>query len=72
MDHDEIVFIVENDPHDGGFTASCAKYGIHTQGDNMDDLRAMVRDAVECRFDDPSQRPKTIRLHIVHDEVIVA
>jgi len=35
----------------------------------MEELRAMVRDAVRCHFDDGSA-PVIIRLHIVKDEVI--
>ena len=30
----------------------------------------MVRDAVECYFDDPGQAPGIIRLHFVRDEVM--
>ena len=37
----------------------------------MDELRAMVRDAVRCHFDSDST-PAIIRLHIVKDEVIRA
>jgi hypothetical protein len=29
----------------------------------------MVRDAVECHFLNPEERPRLIRLHIVRDEV---
>ncbi len=39
------------------------------QAGNMEELRAMVRDAVRCHFDDGSA-PAIIRLHIVNDEVI--
>jgi hypothetical protein len=30
----------------------------------------MVRDAVDCYFDDPAQAPRIIRLHFVRDEVL--
>jgi ABC-type Zn2+ transport system substrate-binding protein/surface adhesin len=33
-------------------------YGIHTQGDTLDELRTMVKDAVACYFDDPAVAPK--------------
>ncbi len=72
MDVEEIVFLVEEDPDDGGYTASCSRWGIYTQGDDLDDLRAMVRDAVACRFDDEPVRPRRVRLHFVHDEIIAA
>jgi predicted RNase H-like HicB family nuclease len=44
-----------------------------TEGDTLEELREMVRDAVRCHFDaDDAARPKAIRLHLVHDEVIAA
>ena len=33
-------------------SASAFGFGIHTQGDNLDDLRRNVREAVDCYFDD--------------------
>ncbi|MBI5761945.1 MAG: 2-oxoisovalerate dehydrogenase [Planctomycetes bacterium] len=69
---DEAVFIVEEDKDTGGYSAVCHRFGIFTQGDNLDDLRAMVLDAVECRFEGEATRPRQIRLHFVRDEVIAA
>lgn len=65
----EIIFEVR-EADEGGYVASALGYGIHTQGEDMDDLRAMVRDAVDCYFDEPSKAPKVIRLHFVRDEVL--
>ena len=65
----EIVFQVEEDP-DGGYTAMAVGAAIFTEADQVDELRAKVRDAVTCHFEDPGQRPKTIRLHFTRDEVI--
>jgi predicted RNase H-like HicB family nuclease len=67
----EIIFEVREDEADGGYAASALGYGIHTQGETLEELRAMVRDAVHCYFDDPLQSPKIIRLHFVRDEVLV-
>lgn len=69
-DIDEVVFVVTEDVEDGGFTAVCHPYGIFTQGDDLDDLRAMVADAVDCRFENEATRPTRIRLHFVRDEII--
>lgn len=69
---DEIVFLVEEDTDDGGFVASCSRWGIYTQGDDLDQLRVMVKDAVETRFGDEPIRPDKIRLHFVRDEIIAA
>ena len=64
----EIIFEV-TEAVEGGYDARALGYGIFTQGDDWEDLKAMVRDAVRCHFyeDDP---PKIIRLHLVKDEVI--
>jgi predicted RNase H-like HicB family nuclease len=72
MDIDEIVFIVEEDKEVGGYSAVCQRYGIFTQGEDLDDLRAMVKDAVDCRFDGEPIPGQQIRLHFVRDEVIAA
>ena len=68
----EIIFEVSEDELDGGYSASALGFGIHTQGDSMDDLRRNVREAVDCYFDDAADRPRLIRLHYVRDEVLVA
>lgn len=67
----EIIFEVHQDEADGGYTASALGYGIHTQGDTLEELRAMVKEAVACYFDDSSQTPKITRLHFVRDELLV-
>ena len=66
----EIVFLVEEDP-DGGYTARALGESIFTQAEDIEDLKAMIRDAVSCHFTE-EQKPKIIRLHIVRDEVIAS
>jgi predicted RNase H-like HicB family nuclease len=66
----EIIFDVREDESDGGFVASALGYGIHTQGETLDELRTMVKDAVDCYVDETMQRPSVIRLHFVRDEVL--
>ena len=68
----EIIFEVQEDEIDGGYTASALGHGIHTQGDSLEELREMVRDAVRCYFGDgiPGEMPRIIRLHFVRDEVL--
>ena len=58
----EIIFEVSEDEVDGGYSASAVGYGIHTQGETLDDVRANVREAVECFFDEGMDRPALIRL----------
>ena len=66
----EIIFEVREDEADGGFTANALGYGIHTQGETVEEVRAMVKDAVRCYFDESMETPKIIRLHFVRDEVL--
>jgi predicted RNase H-like HicB family nuclease len=58
----EIIFEV-TDAEEGGYCASALGYGITTQAETVEELRSMVREAVDCYFDDPSLAPKIIRLH---------
>ena len=67
----EIIFEVTEDA-DGGYNASALGFGIHTQADTADALRAAVRDAAATYFDDPAQAPRIIRLHYTRDEVMAA
>jgi hypothetical protein len=66
----EIVFLVENDPEEG-YTARALGESIFTQANNLESLKEMIRDAVNCHFTE-TEKPKVIRLHIVRDEVIAS
>lgn len=66
----EIIFEVSEDEIDGGYSASALGFGIHTEGETIDEVRSSVREAVECYFDDDEARPRLIRLHFVRDEVL--
>jgi hypothetical protein len=66
----EIVFLVE-DAAEGGLTARALGHSIYTEADTYEALRAQVRDAVHCHFDE-GDRPLIIRLHYVKDEVLAA
>ena len=72
MSATEIIFEVSEDELDGGYSASALGFGIHTQGDTIQDLHRNVREAVDCYFDEGMERPRLIRLHYVRDEVLVA
>jgi len=64
----EIIFAIEESP-EGGYEARALGHPIFTEADGMEELKAMLRDAVRCHFDD-AERPRVIRLHLVKDEVI--
>jgi predicted RNase H-like HicB family nuclease len=68
---DEIIFEV-HDAEEGGYVARALGHSIFTQGQTWEELREMVRDAVQCHFEDAATRPKIIRLHYVRDEVVAA
>jgi predicted RNase H-like HicB family nuclease len=56
----EIIFEVREDEIDGGYYARALGYGIHTQGETLEELRAMVKDAVNCYFDETTDAPEII------------
>jgi len=66
--NNEIIFYVR-ESEEGGYEAHALGESIHTQGETMDELKKMVRDAVECHFE-KGKAPQVIRLHFVHEEVI--
>jgi hypothetical protein len=66
----QIVFEVVESP-EGGFEASAVSHRIHTQGEDWDDLKEMVRDAVRCHFEE-GERPAVIRLLFTREEVLSA
>jgi len=68
----EIIFEVTEDEADGGYVATALGYAIATQGESVEELREMVRDAVKCHFGDgeAGPMPQIIRLHFVRDEAL--
>ena len=64
----EDIFIVE-EAAEGGYTARALGISIFTEADDLRELHAQVRDAVQCHFED-ADRPKVIRLHFVREELI--
>lgn len=46
--------------------------GISTQGDDLAELQAMIRDAIEAYFDvAETDRPDRFRLHFIEDPSLV-
>ena len=70
MAESEIIFSVQESVN-GGYEARALGYDIYTQGETLEELREMVRDAVRCHFENGSA-PRVIRLHFVKDEVMQA
>jgi predicted RNase H-like HicB family nuclease len=70
MNNSEILFLVE-ESQEGGYLAKAVNHSIFTEADSLEELKIMIKDAVECHFE-KTERPKFIHLHIVRNEVIVA
>ena len=66
----QLMFRVTEDELDGGYSASALRYGIHTQGETIEELHRNVRQAVDRYFDPGMERSKLLRLHFVRDEGI--
>ncbi len=64
----EIIFEV-TEAVEGGFDARALGHSIFTQGEDWDDLKSMVKDAVLCHFGDENQT-MIVRLHFVKDEAM--
>ena len=64
----EIIFSVTTAP-EGGFLAQALGQSIYTEAEDWIGLRAAVRDAVLCHFDE-GKAPAMIRLHRVEEEVL--
>jgi len=59
----EIIFLVE-ESLEGGYEARALETSIHTEADNLTELKDSIRDAIRCHFDE-KERPRIIRLHFV-------
>jgi predicted RNase H-like HicB family nuclease len=68
-ENNELIFDVTQDA-DGGFVAECLTEPIVTQGGTWDELRKMALEAVDAFFFDAA-KPRSIRLHLVRDEVLL-
>ncbi len=53
-DQSEIIFLVEEDP-EGGYNARAIGTSIFTQADSLSELRRVVRDVVNCHYEQDSK-----------------
>ena len=63
----ELIFIAEESLA-GGFEAKAVGANIFTQGDDLNDLKLQIKEAVHCHFES-NNLPNAIRLHFVREEV---
>ena len=59
MPDSEIIFVVQESP-EGGYEARALGHPIFTQAEDLEELKAVVQDAVRCHFDEGA-RPLVIR-----------
>ncbi len=64
----EIIFLVEESA-EGGYEARALGHSIYTEGETYEEIKAAIRDAIHCHFED-KDLPQMIRLHFVKDEVV--
>ncbi len=64
----ELIFIIEESP-EGGYSAKALGEAIFTDGDTLDELKANIKEAVLCHFED-NQAPRVIRLHYIKEEFL--
>lgn len=65
----EIIFLI-NEAEEGGYTARALGESIFTEGETMQELKKNIQEAIDCHFDEPSEKPKLAHLHFVKDEVL--
>jgi hypothetical protein len=66
----ELVFEVDQDY--GVFVAICHDPAMATQGYNLSELTAMIRDLMECHFEPGDERLRwPVRLHFLHDPILL-
>lgn len=59
----EIILLVEN-AVEGGYTARAFGESIFTEGNDLDEVRKNIREAMDCHFE-PAEKPGVTRLHFV-------
>lgn len=63
----EITFLVQ-EAEEGGYTARALGKSIFTEGETMEELKANIKEAVQCFFGDAG--PRLAHLHFVKDEIM--
>ena len=72
MSGTEIIFEVSKNELDGGYSATALGFGIHMQGDSIDELRQNVREVVGCSFEATMGQSNLVHLHFVRNELLIS
>ncbi len=68
----EVVFKIEEDLEEGGYIAEAyisENDHIITQGETIDELKNMIKDALECHFENPLEMPHKVILQFIRQEI---
>ena len=68
--NNEIIFIIEESP-ETGYEARALDHSIYTEADTIEELRIMIKDAVQCHFSERDM-PRLIRLNYIKEEIMAA
>lgn len=68
MNTSELIFVMEESP-EGGYQARALGESIFTEGDNLEELKANIKEAVLTHFEE-NQYPRIIRLHYTKEELL--
>ena len=66
----EIIFIIE-ESQEMGYEARALDFSIYTEADTIQELKTMIKDAVQCHFEEKDM-PKIVRLHYIKEEIMAA
>ena len=66
----EIIFIIE-ESSETGYEARALDHSIYTEADTIEELKVMIKDAVQCHFNEQDM-PRLIRLHYIKEEIMAA
>jgi predicted RNase H-like HicB family nuclease len=67
----EIVFKVEEDNEDGGYVAEANTSDnehIITQGETIDELKYMIKNALDCHLANPLEMPHKVIMQFIKQE----
>jgi len=68
MNNSEIIFLIE-ESNEGGYEARAIGHSIFTEGEDLEDVKKNVKEAIQCHFDE-GDIPSIVRLHFVREELM--
>jgi len=68
MNNSEIIFLIE-ESNEGGYEARAIGHSIFTEGEDLEDVKKNIKEAIQCHFDE-GDIPSIVRLHFVREELM--